>query len=1261
MQLNKIRMHGFKSFADKTDVEFGPGITVIVGPNGCGKSNVVDALKWVLGEQSAKSLRGGQMLDVIFNGSANRKSMGMAEVSLFFSNTRHFLNSDHDEIVVTRRLYRSGESEYLLNNTPCRLKDIRELFMDTGIGADAYSVIEQGKVELLLQTSKQDRRAIFEEAAGISKYKARRKEAQRKLERTEQNLLRLTDVIDEIEKRLRSIKLQAGKARNYQTYATRLNELRLHKFLYDYKLLRDKMAELLRQLAEDQDELVGVTTSLGKLQTQLSMLDHQIDQCESEIRESENQLLQCTSQIANQRDRIELGHKRCAELTERIEQGQRQVQELLQNSRTLQEGIAEDRRRIDEIEQQIARQQQDLDTLTEQRQENALRLAEQRAQLEDEKSGLIDIVRRTAQIHNEIQTFDMKRSTLTGQKERLHDRSAQVRQEIEDHLTTRVGLDEKQTEIDTLLAQCREQLESKQQQLAELDQQRATANENLATAKEHRSGLLSRQQILKDLEAKLEGIDQGVQSILRRKAEGNGQFTYVQDMVANIFQADVEHASIVDAALAQTAQHLLVNDSQAALSDQENLTALPSRVQMLCVDRLGPFKDGFDFSPYPQVKGRLLDLVQFSPEVERIAWHLLGKTILVETLDAAFELANIAPAGYRWVTLSGQVLEADGTLQTGPNTAQGGLISRKSELRQIADDLIGVDERIKQLQHELQQMAGQADHLEKNLQELRTSIYENSTELVQIRSRLEQIDQVLARLQQEEPLLAGEIASFEEQIAESLRLQEASEQRLGDLQVLNEQRQQHIDQLEGQIATLDANEQDYQVRQTELKVALGQIRQQHVALVDRIKSVESQIQQVDHNITTQTADVENARNNLTETERGILAAETSLSELFLTRQQHEEKVTGLRTTRDERQEEKEAVAGESQQLQQRRDQLQEALHRDQMKQNELELRQENLAQRADEEIGLDLKLRYLQLFEPQNIPALPEPEPSDEAAAEDASNGSEEEVFVGPLLADGRRSPSQRQEVQEPDLAEQAVDTDALEEMDWEAVAAEIEDLKAKISRLGNVNLDAIAEQEELEQRAGYLNEQSNDLNESIRQLQQLIDKLNQTSREKFQENFARICENFADLFRKLFGGGKAEIILEDPENLLECDIEIIARPPGKQPQSISLLSGGEKTMTAVSLLLAIFKSKPSPFCILDEADAALDEANNERYNLVLKEFLADSQFIIITHSRRTMSIADAIYGVTMQEQGVSRKVSVRFADYDESFAENADNALTEA
>ncbi len=1191
MKLKKIIVYGFKSFADKTEFEFGDGITVIVGPNGCGKSNVVDAVRWVLGEQSAKSLRGGQMLDVIFNGTSSRKSTGMAEVTLLFENNQRLIDCDLDEISVTRRLYRSGESEYLLNNKTSRLKDIRELFMGTGVGADAYSIIEQGKVDVLLQSSKDDRRAIFEEAAGISRYKARKKEAMRKLQRTEQNVLRIQDILGELEKRLRSVKLQAGKARNYQGYLERLNELRLNQFLAELYQLQNDAKQLEKDIVSHQDELVGVTAAGEQTQTRLSVLDHELEKCDQEIMQVENQLLQCTSQISTQQDRIDMSHRRCNELQEFVDKSMRQLQTQREQGKQLKQQLQADQEQIDTFREDIEARQQHLQALQQEHQQYALHMNELRAQLEDEKSGLIDIVRRTAHLHNEISSLDLTRDNLSGQKNRLNDRYGKISQEIEGYLSRRGPLAARQNEIEQLIEDSQEQLNQKREQLSLVSEQKLICSENLSAAKEHRSGLVSRRQLLQDMENKLEGVDKAVREILTARQDNPEQYYYVRGMVAELIQADVTYAAIVDAALNERAQHLVASDSQVILENMERLSELPGRVHLICMDRLGPLRNGFDYAAFLEVKGRLVDLVRYEEDIAPLVWHLLGRTLLVDDVPAALKLADAAPAGYRFVTMQGELLEADGTLHLGPPTGQVGLISRKSELRDLENSINDSDERIRQLQNESEQYDNQARHLEKNLQELRTAIYEANTEKISVRSQLEQIDENISRLKQEQPLIVSDVDNIEKQVMEALERQETSRKTLGDLEDINQQRQTQIDSLERQIAEQEMQEQQIAEKITDVRVELGQTQQQRLALQERIGNVQRQIQQNQHTLKSLETDLENARANFQDTERAILAAESFITELFMKRQEHQQNSSGLNNRRRELHEEKDSLTEKARVQNRQREQLQEVLHGMQMKASENNLRRENLIQRGHEELKVDLEERF----------------------------GSYE-----------------------------------FQDMDWQAVSDEIEDLRTRISRLGNVNLDAITEQDELEERLSGLNEQYNDLAEARKQLEQLIEKINQESTEIFLKNFEMIRANFSDLFRKLFGGGRAEVILEDTDNVLECGIEIVARPPGKQPQSISLLSGGEKTMTAVALLMAIFKSKPSPFCLMDEVDAALDEANVERFTLVVQEFLAESQFIIITHSRRTMSVADVIYGVTMQEQGVSKKVSVRFSGEDDDLEDSA-------
>ena len=593
---------------------------------------------------------------------------------------------------------------------------------------------------MLLQTSSEDRRAVFEEAAGISKYKTRKKETLRKLERTEQNVLRLQDVISELEKQLRSIKYQAGKARNYQTYSDRLTELRLNQFLAEYNDLQNAVSKTQTKVTQLQDELAGLVAELNRNQSKLSVLDHQANQIDNEIHQVETQLLQCTSQIGTQQDHIDSGHRRCDELQDMLTRNQKQIQSLRYQSRQLRDETKTDKQQIVQAQEQLDNQQARLKQLQDTRQQKVLELNEYRSQLEDEKSGLIDIVRRTAQIHNEISTLDIQRNNLTGRKTRLHDRSGKISDEMELFLSNHAQLDQKLTQVRQLQQDTQAQLEQQRKQLAQLSEDRLGCSEDLAAAKEYRSGLISRQQLLVDMEANLEGVDKGVKQILQSKNDNPQSFYYVKGMVAELIQAEVKYAAIIEAALAEKSQHLVAIGSDSVLKDNEQLEELQGRVQMICLDCLPAFHNGFDFSSYPEVQAKLIELVSFSSDYSKLAWHLLGKTVLVDNMASAFRMAKIAPPGYRWVSMDGDVLEPDGTLHTGPQTGRAGLISRKSELRQIDADIADSAERITELQNHLQQYDSQAQHLEKNLQELRTAIYETRTEEIEATGQLEQID-----------------------------------------------------------------------------------------------------------------------------------------------------------------------------------------------------------------------------------------------------------------------------------------------------------------------------------------------------------------------------------------------------------------------------------------------------------------------------------------------------------------------------------------
>jgi chromosome segregation protein len=1186
MKLEKVVLNGFKSFADKTEFEFDTDITAIVGPNGCGKSNVVDAIKWVLGEQSAKSLRSGQMADVIFSGSTSRKSMGMAEVSLFFSDVAGQIPLENDQLQISRRLYKSGESEYLINNKVCRLKDVRELFMDTGLGVRAYSIIEQGQVEQLINVSKTDRRVIFEEAAGISKYKAHKKEALRKLERTEQNLLRLADIVGEVQRQLRSIKLQAGKARNYLQYTQRLKELRVNFSLSEFHQLKTQTHEKTSIHTGLQEQFAEVVAHLAKSDALVSELGGQVMQTENEINRTDNTLVAVKGKIEQQFERIEFLKNHLDELVKRKEAAGEQIARLNEQGGKLTSELAASQTELETNQSLLESKSGLLDELNHTIHEINMRGASLEADLEDEKSGIIDIVRRTAQLHNEIQSISVYRDNLSGQKDRLSSRSAASKAQLEQLLIEKAQQQAHLGEIAQVLSRLQETLDAKRSAIDELSFQVNRDNQELVKLRELRSAIQSEYAVLADMEKRREGLDKGVKTILQQK--NGGAFDYVDGILADIIVADVKYAAAVEAALEGKTDSLVVNNTSKLLADKASFEMFEGRVRFLCTDRILPFDDSLDLSECPHVIGRLVEFIKYDARYAPLLWHILGKTIVVDSLEAAMDIsANIKP-GYRFVALTGELVDLGSSITAGPLGKSSGLISRKSRIRELESQLAGLGAKIASLEEKFERNGQQNEHLAKLCQDLRTAIYEASTEKVEVNSKLALFEQNVKRLSEEQPSLISEINLIEEQIAQSVKKEYDSKQKLQELEEINTQRQTHITELENQLQQQKELGQQKNVELMELKVALGRITEQCTAAKQKISSLQSQLQHARMAVESARTDLANSDEQITQTQQNILASESSVSELFVEKEQAQQASAALGQKLEQLLEQQKQAEQDLREHRGRQSQIEQDMNQTRLELGQLQVKIEDLAQRVREELGIDIEQAYKN-YQQENI--------------------------------------------------------------DWEAVKAEIADLRAKIERLGNVNVDSISEQEELEKRNDFLTAQVADLNSGKEQLQQLISRINRESKEKFRITFEQVRINFHELFRKLFGGGKADVILEDPEDILECGIEIIAKPPGKETRSISLLSGGEKTLTAIALLFAIFKSKPSPFCLLDEVDAALDEANNERFNLIVKEFQKSSQFVIITHSKRTMSIADMLFGITMQQQGVSKKISVRFDQVDEPAA----------
>ena len=1216
LRLRKLVVHGFKSFADKVEFVFDRPIVGVVGPNGCGKSNVVDAVKWVLGEQSAKSLRGEAMLDVIFNGAANRQPGSFAEVTLVFDNPADSdgnrpLSSPSDEVAVGRQLLRDGTSHYKLNGKNARLKDVRDLFLDTGVGVDAYSVIEQGRVAQMLDSSGAERRLIFEEAAGISRFKAKKKEAGRKLERVDANLLRLGDIVEEVERRLRGVKLAAGKARNFKELSAKLADLRLASALHDYHGLQTRRTDLTQQRDDAQFELDDAADDLQRAGDKLGAARREADALAESRRSAEHNLVQARGKVeqATQRQHY------AAQQIGQIERGGENLRgERAEAGRLFDENaaaLAADRKALERATLALETAKSDVEQRQMASRDVQLRQAELTRQLEQTKAAVLEAMNKLAAADRRLGGIESERGTAGERRQRLVTRREQIAADLAATESVSADLREGLEGFATDLAAQQSALEAKRRDAAAVGQALSDLGETLAAAREGRSAVASRRKVLQDLEARREGVGAGVQQVMRDR---DAKFPFVRGIVADLLRVDVEHATVIEAALDGRDQWLVCHDvpNETVIEAEAEFAALPERVNLLRSPSAGEaaqaavprdLLDNF-IGKAGDTRFRLArDLVAFDPQDAAVASGVLGETIAVERLADAVALQANAPAGFRYVTAAGEVLEADGTLRAGPLGPTMGLLSRRSELAATAHQLDEADRHIAALQQKITLGGEQSKRVQADANALRERIYEINAAKVETSSRLSAADDRAKGLRRELPAVESEWDDLTAKLQRLAAEADALEAKKAALDADQRERQNVIDRLTAEAKDLGSDIMAAGEALTAARVSLGQTQEQQIAArrgVERHGGRDRELAQQIERIEASSAGLDE---NLQAAQREREAAEDDARRQAARVAELAEQVAALTQSFDAARVAVSRHAEAADAARDRHDAAESAVREAETVLAELAVRLENLVSRAAEEADLDLPARYA-----------------------------------------------------EADYAEPA-------DVDWPAVSAEMKDLRGRIARLGNVNLDAIAEQEQLEGRQTSLADQLRDLSDAKGQLEDLIETINRESGERFGQTFEAVREHFQTLFRKLFGGGRADIFLQTEVeertktddgtyrtttkrvDVLEAGIEIVARPPGKQPVSISQLSGGEKTMTCVALLMSIFKSKPSPFCILDEVDAALDEANNVRFNRIIEEFLGESQFIVITHSKRTMQVADVLYGVTMQEQGVSKKVAVRFED----------------
>ncbi len=1252
MYLKTLTIHGFKSFADKTNFEFHKGVTGIVGPNGCGKSNVVDAIRWVLGETSAKALRGEEMADVIFNGTDKRKPVGMAEVTLVMADCEQSLSVDYNEVAICRRVFRDGRSEYRLNGTVCRLKDIHDLFAGTGVGRAAYSIMAQGQIDMLLSSKPEDRRTVFEEAAGITKFKGQKREALRKLEYTEANLLRVQDVIAEVKRQMGSLQRQAAKARRYQLLLddSRMLDTHLaHKHYVDFSAEKSEAENHVRMITEQLDSVQGRLQAAEHEALETREAYHSI---ESQINQLRGQMQELRSQVQSAEGRIGFNHERNEELQMRIRQNEEQIEQG-------RETLEQQRRELLSADEQMDLLRSTIETRQQALNEHLTlhnSIVPDRSRLDEDRRAVREMIR---QFEGQIAASDSRVQSLNGQisnDRQRHDTlahdlqnaaQAKAASQVEfDHLQQMLAeLEHNRNDLEERAKTCARDIVEKRRQRDELMEQ---LNELQRAVTQRRSRIEIIEQLLKNGEGLAEGTQQVLKGLDRPEVFSVG----IRGILASSMEVEPQFITPIEAALRDHLQAVLLTDSELAGQILDRLAE-----QKLGKAALLP-ADFLTMRPQPDRQlvpegciAWAIDKVRAKPGVQDITDRLLGNVLIVEDLHTALRMKRTL-RDVSVATMKGEFIGADGIIHGGATKEEGAsTLRREAEVRTLKGELEGLEyqllekeEAAENLRHQLEDMQREEVAIREQSQRSREEYSQLSGQVTVVQRALQQAVTKLESVEWDQNQIANRIQAAEAQIQWQQEEAKVAREQL-------EGAREHEQQLEVEMEAFLRRELESQERLSELRNALAleqnslhAIERQKAPMASRLHELENSIHRFENEMAAwrgriEQSMAENAR--FAEQVEGQRAAIAAI----------EDHLQGRTEERAAAFERVNALESQLVQLRQQTQGLTESRNRIEVQLTRVDLRLENLVNQVQERYNF-----HISAFEPDYHALMLT---IDEQKRSRSRGRKAEAASAATADVNESSDASDVSEVAASTLGKEEVDLDEAMTLpgeeghpDWDFVTEIVGELRQKLESIGPVNLDAIQEFEELEERHNFLENQYNDLVKSKEELLEVIAKINETTKTMFSETFQQVRINFQNNFRELFGPtAKADLMLIDEGDPLESGIDIIAKPPGKKLQTITLLSGGERSMTAVALLFSIYQVKPSPFCVLDELDAPLDESNISRFLKMLDNFIDNSQFIIVTHNKRTMGRADVIYGVTMQEFGVSKPVGVRMTSEDGSEA----------
>lgn len=1187
MKLKKLELYGFKSFAQRTEIVFDEGITGIVGPNGSGKSNIGDAVRWVLGEQSAKTLRGASMSDVIFNGTQKRKPLSYCEVSLVFDNDDHALAMEAAEVMVTRRVYRNGESEYYLNRTACRLKDVVDLFRDTGIGKEGYSIIGQGRIDEILSRKSEDRRQVFEEAAGIVKFKARKEEADKKLQRTLENLERVDDILDELTKRLKPLEEQSRNARVYLELSTELKDLDLNLFLIRSDRARARLSELESELLTVQTILADTESNLTDKTTRRDETQNRIDQLEEAITKARTELMECAEHVHE-------SQKKLSALQSRRETRSENRQRIVREQEEAQERLAEiekDHARIQaDVEKQhslIADAEQILRATQEAAEKAQAKEKEADAALEAQKAAVIDQMNRLSDVRNDKTRLNTMQAQMETRLTEIEE-SGGALQEQEAALREALTAVEKQLETENQhQQQCQEKLAQARQASDEADTAYANLRADVEKQSADMQAAASRHNVLTEMTRDMEGYNMAVRRAMTY-AKQRG-LTGVKGVLAQLMTVPQAYETAIDMALG-AAQQNIVTDTEETAKElinylRQNRLGRATFLPMSAIRGKTLYGNERNALKLPGCLGVASELVQCAPEYRGIVENLLGRTVIADNLDHGIPIMRAGNHAFRLVTLEGDVMHSGGSMTGGSAQSKvSNLLSREREL--------------KELTAKLQTGRAELDKCRQELAQRQQTAQEKRQKVSDAVNALHQQEIAVAREQARRESVSADLNTHLQ------RMQETEQARVQLHQSLEDIRQQ-LETIEHQRTGAQGDQSAMEQKTIEMQNALVKARAEASAENDRLMVRTLQLSDLRHGLSDLERDEAHAQQDQAQILREQERREQLLHEMDELDAIDENDMKREETESARRQKEQLRQESAAQAIEQRRSQAQsdlrdilsdmenlhEAYNRDSEKLHKTEL--------AKARIEGDQKNLQNRIWDTYKL------------------------TYAG--AEEFRRTP--------------------FDEKESDCRAAE---LQGQIRALGTVNVGAVEEYAETKARVDDLTAQQQDLKRAEMDLRELIERLLIQMRSTFVENFSKMQGYFAETFTRLFGGGHAELKLMDPDDPLNCGIEVNAQPPGKKLQLLSLLSGGERALTAIAILFAMLKLKPTPFCILDEIEAALDDANIGYYADYLKEYSKGTQFIVVTHRKGTMERCNSLFGVAMEEQGVSRMVSVSLQDYQE-------------